>query len=185
LLHSPLHQAQHLLRAAQNAEARAALYRRENNGQGYLSIVGVSGITLRLFMDTQYPPGQGLVGIVFNEKEPSLGDWNLIRKDRDFMQTLSLSPGQSESVKNLRTVLCTPVFRYAYGNIFEEVTGVLLIDSSLSLEEFGFSNDKQQKQLVADASLIASQIAIWLDIDDGHFPDSIIQHLIEKHSSSS
>lgn len=50
LLHSPLHQAQHLLRTrtAQNAEARSALYRRENNGQGYLSIVGVSGITLRL-----------------------------------------------------------------------------------------------------------------------------------------
>lgn len=136
-------------------------------------------------MDTQYPPGQGLVGFVFSEQVPYLGDWNKIRKHNNFMQTLSMSPDQRESVRNLRTVLCIPVFRNAYGNIFEVVAGVLLIDSSLSLEDFGFLNSKQQEQLIADASRIASQIAIWLDIDDGYFPDSIIQHLIEKHLPSS
>jgi hypothetical protein len=196
LLHKPLCAAKDLLNVETGAEERAAFYRIQgNNAVGNLVVQGECGVTLRTFMDAKYQIGQGIVGRVWGKKDADLVDWVELQDKDDFRQEYSMNKSQKKAMQNLRTILCLPIFRHGYlrpdetaengAQAFDTVTGVLTIDSSLSLDKLGLENKHSRLQLIEDGLEIANQLAIWLDIDDGTFPDEIIEKLMRQHLTSS
>lgn len=196
LLHKPLCDAKELLTVQIGAEERAAFYRIQGKkAVGNLVVQGECGVTLRTFMDAKYQIGQGIVGRVWSKKDAELVDWVELQDKDDFTAEYSMSKSQEKAMQNLRTILCLPIFHRGYlppdeitesaTKALDVVVGVLTIDSSLSLDDFGYRDEDRRNQLIEDASEIANQLAIWLDIDDGTFPDEIIERLMHQHLTSS
>jgi hypothetical protein len=91
-----------------------------------------------------------------------------------------MSDEEISAMEHLRVVVGIPIFRNAYIEQFEQVIGVLMIDSPRTFEDLRLANETVQRQFIEDISRIASRIAVLLDIEDQQFPGSLVDYYIQN-----